>query len=64
MNGRTRRVVLIVAMLCALCLAGFGWRSAVQADEPALHAAVVGVSSETLVAAPPAAVASPEMALV
>jgi quercetin dioxygenase-like cupin family protein len=65
MIGSRWRVCAVLAAIVALGLAVFGWRGAVHADdEPALHAAVVGVSSETLVAAQPATVASPELALV
>ncbi|HET7094344.1 MAG TPA: hypothetical protein VFI22_12720 [Thermomicrobiales bacterium] len=65
MNWRQWRIGVVVAALCALGLTGIGLRSVVRADEnPALHASVIGVSSETLAAARPAAVASPEMALV
>ncbi|HEX5498099.1 MAG TPA: cupin domain-containing protein [Thermomicrobiales bacterium] len=64
MNWRQWRIGVVVA-ICALGLAGIGWCGVVRADDnPALHASVVGISSETLVAAQPAIVASPEMALV
>src|SRR4051794_31523291 len=65
MMGSRWRACVFLAAIVALGAAVFGWRAAVQADNgPALHAAVVGVSSETLAAARPAAVASPELALV
>ncbi|HEU5434225.1 MAG TPA: cupin domain-containing protein [Thermomicrobiales bacterium] len=65
MTGRQWRAGILLAAIFALGVGLFGWRSAVRADDqPALHTAVVGVSSETLIAAQPAAVASPELALV
>ncbi len=56
---------MLIAILAALGLGVFGVGGFVLADDgSALHTAVVGVSSETLIAASPATVASPEMALV
>jgi quercetin dioxygenase-like cupin family protein len=64
MMRRRWRGAVVLAILAAM-LAGIGWRASVRADDqPALHAAVPGVSSETLVATQPAAVASPELALI